>query len=98
MMGLEERAQTATHILNPGRGRRRREQDGIGGTRTDGDSHPESREEGDVSKMGLEERARTATHTLKGGRGRRRREQDGIGGTGTDSNSQPESTAGKKAR
>jgi len=42
-MGLEERAQTATHPLKAGRERRRGEQDGIGGTGTDGNSRSESR-------------------------------------------------------
>jgi len=42
-MGLEEQAQMATHILKAGRGRRRSEQDGIGGTGIDGNSPPEGR-------------------------------------------------------
>jgi len=42
-MGLEEQAHTATHPLKAGRGRRRGEQDGIGGTGTDGNSPTESR-------------------------------------------------------
>jgi len=42
-MGLEERAQTATHQLKAGRRKGRGEQDGIAGTDTDGNSHPESR-------------------------------------------------------
>jgi len=42
-MGLEQRAQTATHPLKAGQGRRRREQDGIGGMGTDGNSPTESR-------------------------------------------------------
>ena len=75
-MGLEEQAQTATHQLKAGQGRRQCEQDGIGGMSTDNNLHPESsagfqREGGDVSKIGLEEWPQTATHSLKAGRGRR---------------------------
>ena len=42
-MGLEEQAQMATHWLKAGQGRRRYEEDGIGGMGIDGNSHPESR-------------------------------------------------------